>query len=173
MPSTRCTICNGTMKLLDSTSSTPRCHPCRRVAMGLLTLTPSVVKSSARCDTAARGYGRQHQALRAMWRPIVESGEAQCHQAVCIMPTRSIAADAPWDLGHNRERTAYIGPTHPACNRAEGALRGRDPSTLRSRHRCCEVCGTGYRASYRDQRTCGRTCGVELKKRNALRLADF
>lgn len=35
------------------------------------------------------------------------------------------------------------------------------------RHWRCEVCGRDYRRSYNKQRTCGRSCGVELKRREA------
>ena len=36
---------------------------------------------------------------------------------------------------------------------------------LGPRTRCCEVCGVDYRYSYAAQRTCGRACGLELKRR--------
>ena len=31
--------------------------------------------------------------------------------------------------------------------------------------RACEVCGNGYKPTYHKQRTCGRKCGVELRRR--------
>jgi hypothetical protein len=31
--------------------------------------------------------------------------------------------------------------------------------------RTCEACGAKYNASYREQRTCGRACGVDLRRR--------
>lgn len=36
----------------------------------------------------------------------------------------------------------------------------------RCSHRSCEVCGTIYRAKMVEQRTCGRACGVELRRRS-------
>jgi hypothetical protein len=66
--------------------------------------------------TSQRGYGTAHQAERERWRPTVEAGHATCTR--CGKP---IDADAPWDLGHNDDRTAWTGPEHPVCNRAAGA----------------------------------------------------
>lgn len=70
-------------------------------------------------STTARGYGTTHQAERRRWQPIVDAGDAICWR--CQQP---IAPDADWDLGHNDERTGYIGPEHPTCNRSAGGRNG-------------------------------------------------
>lgn len=75
-------------------------------------------------STAQRGYGTDHQRLRAQWQPVVDAGQAHCHAVVCLLPTRWIAPGSHWDLGHTPDRTAYTGPEHRTCNRSEGARRG-------------------------------------------------
>lgn len=73
--------------------------------------------------TTQRGYGSTHQAERRKWKPIVDAGQAHCHAAVCLQLTRRINPGEPWDLGHTPDRTAYTGPEHASCNRADGARR--------------------------------------------------
>jgi hypothetical protein len=74
--------------------------------------------------TTARGYGADHQRLRAEWDAYVQAGDAYCHAAICLQETRWIEPGTPWDLGHTPDRQAYTGPEHPKCNRTEGARRG-------------------------------------------------
>lgn len=74
--------------------------------------------------TAARGYGYRHQQERRRLRPIVEAGNAYCAQPHCLMPTRWIQPETPWDVGHNDDRTAYLGPCHRPCNQQAGASKG-------------------------------------------------
>lgn len=59
-----------------------------------------------------RGYDRRHDELRKQWAPVVATGTVKC--ARCGLP---IPADAPWDLGHNDDRTQWTGPEHARCNR--------------------------------------------------------
>lgn len=79
--------------------------------------------------TTSRGYGATHQREREAWahgtggRPSVDRGEAHCHARVCLMPTRRIRPGEPWDLGHTPDRTAWTGPEHRRCNRADGGRR--------------------------------------------------
>lgn len=69
--------------------------------------------------TTQRGYGREHQKLRAQWRPYVEAGEISC--ARCGL---RIEAGQPWDLGHvDGDRLTYQGPEHRRCNRATSTHR--------------------------------------------------
>lgn len=81
-------------------------------------------------STTARGYGWQHQRLRAYWKPIVERGEASCPR--CGLP---IPPEGPWDLGHTEDRTTWTGPEHATCNRAAGARKAnrRRINTRRAR----------------------------------------
>lgn len=71
----------------------------------------------------------------------------------------------PLDLDHSNP--ALKGPgvpgdrlTHTACNRRTNV---RDIGTAQ---RSCEICGAHYKGKHR-QRTCGRACGWELRRRNA------
>lgn len=75
-------------------------------------------------STTARGYGYQHQRERARLKRIVDAGQAYCCQPVCLMPDRWIKPGTPWALGHNDDRTAWIGPTHEVCNQRDGASKG-------------------------------------------------
>jgi hypothetical protein len=85
-----------------TTHRSGRCEHCRRASW------------RARGTTAERGYGADHERLRARWAPIVAAGRvncARCHEQI-------LPADA-WDLGHSdTDRTQYGGPEHRACNRA-------------------------------------------------------
>ena len=78
-----------------------------------------------RGTTAARGYGGQHQKLRAQWKPAVDAGQAICHAAICLHPSRWIQPGTPWHLGHTADRTAWTGPEHALCNEADGGRRSR------------------------------------------------
>ena len=75
-------------------------------------------------STTERGYGNDHQALRARWAPSVAAGQVFCHARRCLMPNRLIRPGMAWDLGHTPDRTAHTGPEHMRCNRSEGAARG-------------------------------------------------
>lgn len=66
-------------------------------------------------------YRGVHQQTREAWRPIVESGQAQCAEPICLMATRWIPPGSPWDLAHDRAAGGYRGPAHARCNRSEGA----------------------------------------------------
>ncbi len=72
-------------------------------------------------STTERGYGSEHQKLRARWSAIVERGQVNC--ARC---GRWIAPGTPWDLGHDDiDRHTYTGPEHASCNRATSAHRAQ------------------------------------------------
>lgn len=74
--------------------------------------------------TTERGYGARHRAERKKWEPRVKAGVVSCHAAECKRADRVLAPDEPWDLGHTEDRTAWTGPEHPECNRADGGRRG-------------------------------------------------
>ena len=70
---------------------------------------------AARGTTTARGYGGTHQAERARWKAILRTREVPC--ARCGEP---IPQGSEFDLGHTDDRTGWIGPEHPECNRSAG-----------------------------------------------------
>ena len=84
---------------------------------------------------AQRGYGAEHRALRKQVAREVAAG-----RAVCWRCSRWIAPGTPWDLGHDVDRSVYMGPEHARCNRqtsgrrkqaaASMAPRGRGPHTV-------------------------------------------
>ncbi|GAA2516751.1 hypothetical protein [Winogradskya humida] len=78
----------------------------------------------AKASTTSRGYGADHQAERERWVPKVKAGFVDCHAVDCVEDSRWIAPGGDWDLGHTPDRTAWTGPEHPRCNRAEGGRRG-------------------------------------------------
>jgi hypothetical protein len=73
---------------------------------------------------AASKYTGAYLAIRKAWAPVVARGEAQCHEPVCLMPTRAIAPGSRWDLCHDTTGSRILGPGHRKCNRSEGATRG-------------------------------------------------
>lgn len=76
--------------------------------------------------TTRRGYGSNHQRLRAAWAPRVAAGGVRCHRDTCgelIQPGQA------WDLGHvdGTGKRQYSGPEHASCNRRAGAAQARAP----------------------------------------------
>lgn len=77
--------------------------------------------------TAERGYGAEHQKLRAqLKRDVVDPGHAYCWRC-----GGWINSDEPWDLGHDdHDRTKYRGPEHRG---RECAAHGNRATNLRAR----------------------------------------
>src|SRR5690606_5857784 len=72
-----------------------------------------------RGSSTARGYGTQHQRLRAAWQARVDRGE------VVRCPGCGVRiAGTDWDRGHAEDRTAYRGPEGSLGNRSDGGKRG-------------------------------------------------
>lgn len=71
-------------------------------------------RERARGTRQERGYGYDHQQERARVAPLVATGNVKCWRC-----GEFIAADEPFDLGHDdQDRAKYRGPEHVACNRA-------------------------------------------------------
>lgn len=68
-------------------------------------------------STRARGYGTEHQALRAQLLPLAYG--QNCHLCGDAMEQGQ-----DLHLDHNEDRTGYRGMVHAACNRRDGARRG-------------------------------------------------
>lgn len=72
-----------------------------------------------------RGYGREHEAERAKWGPIIATGTVHC-----VRCGELIEPGAKWHPDHTDDRTGYLGPAHARCNlRAAGRAvryRGND-----------------------------------------------
>lgn len=67
---------------------------------------------TTRGNTTERGYGNNHQKLRATVKLEVDAGNATCWR--CTQP---ISPTEPWHLGHDdNDRTKYNGPEHVRCN---------------------------------------------------------
>jgi hypothetical protein len=80
--------------------------------------------------TAARGYGGQHQKLRAWWAQQMQIGWLNGEPIPCWRCGHSIQPGQAWDLGHDdHDRTKYRGPEHrhptPWCkgNRLAGLIK--------------------------------------------------
>jgi hypothetical protein len=73
-------------------------------------------------STTAQGYGWRHQQQRAHWAKVIEAdGGTWCQATVCLMPSRWITPNEPWDLGHEDGQRGWRGPEHRTCNRTDGA----------------------------------------------------
>lgn len=81
-------------------------------------------------STTDRGYGHDHQKLRAEWKPKVDARQVNC--ARCgrrIIPNPRAFGDG-WQLDHDpTDRTRYLGPSHTSCNQGGGppAVDNPDP----------------------------------------------
>lgn len=76
-------------------------------------------------------YGQSHKAIRAEYEPLVEAGEADCCEVICLEELdgndRWIEPGSPWHLAHDRTDptgNTYLGPAHGRCNSSEGAAFG-------------------------------------------------
>ena len=71
---------------------------------------------------------KEHKATHEAHARIVNAGNGWCTEVVCLMPTRWIDPDTPWDSAHDDtdplgER--YLGPAHAKCNRSAGGKKGQ------------------------------------------------
>jgi hypothetical protein len=82
-----------------------------------------------RGTSTQRGYGRDHQLVRARVAPLVAAGLARCWRC-----GGRIAVGERWDLGHvdGGGPSEYAGPEHAACNRATA---GREAARRRRQRR--------------------------------------
>lgn len=81
-------------------------------------------RDRARGTTTERGYGAEHQRLRAAWQERIDDGEL----VLCPRCGEPVEPGMEWDLGHSDDRNSYSGPEHSReCNRAAGgrAAHGR------------------------------------------------
>lgn len=86
-------------------------------------------------SASERGYGASHVAQRAQLAPVVASGRAMCAEVICIMPSRQIVPDAPWDLAHTEDWSGWRGPAHRECNASEASRRGGATSGAQAKRR--------------------------------------
>lgn len=61
----------------------------------------------------ARGYGNAHAAERRRYELLLEHGTV----LTCATCPTELRQGDKWDLGHNTDRTGYIGPQCIPCNR--------------------------------------------------------
>ena len=82
-------------------------------------------------STVSRGYGANHQRERRHWTVLLQNeGPVRCscarldcsrHRGQCAT---LISSGDRWDLGHNDDRTGWVGPECPPCNRGAGGRNG-------------------------------------------------
>jgi hypothetical protein len=88
-----------------------RCPPC------------AARHEQARGTRQQRGYTNQHDHARKAWAAkITRQGGILCARCGGL-----INPGDPWDLDHTDDRTAYLGPSHPACNSAAGGRARHTP----------------------------------------------
>lgn len=92
---------------------------------------PSLRLRIERGSTAARGYGRAHQVLRADYQKRMDAGE----QFSCWRCGMMLDPNVPWELGHDDyDRSIYRGPEHRGRECPQGGNRataGRRSKKLR------------------------------------------
>ncbi len=137
----------------------------------------------ARVQSAAyRGLGAHHVADKRRLLAALKDGEPCWRCGQPMYRSQALERDHVID----RALGGTNGPavlSHAACNRSAGARLGNQmrqfkPASADSDIRCktcgrtyhytaraCEMCGAHYHPSYGEQRTCGRACGVELRRR--------
>jgi NMD protein affecting ribosome stability and mRNA decay len=127
-----CDDCRAAKRIRSRATFKPETRTCRRCGEEFTATRPNMAYCSEHRgvheNTTARGYGAAHRRERAKWQPIVEAGEAECAERICVKPSRLIdpEVDADWELAHTEDRTGYLGPAHHICNRKERSLRGTD-----------------------------------------------
>jgi hypothetical protein len=84
-----------------------KCGPCRQAV------------DQARGTPAERGYDARHRRIRAQWAPLVAAGGVICWRCNLVIPP-----GAPWQMGHDDDKTGYVGPEHQSCGSADGGRKG-------------------------------------------------
>ena len=118
-----------------------------------------------RNPAAAIRYGTRHQKRRqrdlARLRPGTPCPQIFPDGSTCGQPMHP---GQPLDLGH-APGGGYLGLVHAACNRSAGSqlLAISQGKTLRRRR--CEHCGRPYKATRKQQRTCGAAACIAAIRR--------
>ena len=142
------------------------CQPCRRArreaeAKALLDRRLSqrnrpvevpYRKWAKKASSGDRGYGSEHRNLRQYLLSVFADGTP------CPRCDEPMLKDQPLDLDHTDDRTGYLGLSHRRCNRRTNVIAVTPPR--------CAICGDEF-PYRRDQRTCSRSCGGEMRRRAA------
>lgn len=89
---------------------------CPSTAAGSYCATHQAEREQARGNSNKRGYGVEHQLVRARLNLEVQTGTLAC--ARC---GKTIRPNQPWHLDHDDEdRGKYLGPSHAWCNASAG-----------------------------------------------------
>lgn len=99
-----CRDCRAIYNPQSTGARNGRCPTCARTA------------DQARGTRTDRGYGPQHQALRAHWQQRINAGE----DVRCARCREPILRGSRWALDHTGDRTGYLGPSHEFCNNQAG-----------------------------------------------------
>jgi hypothetical protein len=133
--------------------------------------------------TTQRGYGGSHQTIREQRLALYRPGD-QCAMGGEPMPWWPLEIARQYiDLPHDHVNGGYLpGLACREHNRGEGASRSKRAAKIQAARpgdvrcktcgqpyhytaRSCAICGQHYHPNYDAQRTCGRQCGVELRRR--------
>ena len=119
-----------------------------------------------RNPAAAIRYGTRHQKRRqrdlARLRPGTPCPQIFHDGTICGQPMWP--ATQQLQLGH-APSGGYLGMVHAACNERDGAERKALAEGKTLRRRRCEHCGQPYRATRREQRTCGQPACIAAIRR--------
>jgi hypothetical protein len=126
---------------------------------------PASSTMPGRNPAAAIKYGNHHQQLAARLRARLIPG-TPCPQQ---FPDGSVCGQPMWPsqrlaLGH-RPDGGYLGLVHARCNESDGGQRLALAQGKQLRKRTCPVCGRRFKASRRDQVTCGwQACITAIRR---------
>ena len=95
--------------------------------------------TAPKASTTARGYGTEHQKLRAKLLPTA-------YGKPCVRCGKPMLQGQALHFDHTNDRTGYLGFSHASCNKRAGARKGaRITNNRRARRQTASTTNTASR----------------------------